>query len=132
VADSDWTKKNYEKKRLEMKTVEDKRSTKIEEAKKDTVTALDTLQSQEMIDQSSVDHNFGEEMKYDTDFKASATKPINIERLQQSIKSEVEKPVETKKKGNSSSYFSESYDSSDDSSDNFDKRDIQAKIKSDI
>ena len=55
--------------------MEEKRSKKIDDVKKETVTALDTLQSQEMIDHSSVDHNFGEEMKYDTDFKASATKP---------------------------------------------------------
>ena len=111
--------------------MEEKRSKKIDDVKRETVTALDTLQSQEMIDHSSVDHNFGEEMKYDTDFKASATKPIHIERLPQNIKSEVKIPVETKKKGNSSSYFSESYDSSDDS-DDFDKRDIKNKIKNDI
>jgi len=50
-------------------------------------------------------------MKYNTDFEASAVKPIHIERLPQNIKSEPVKPVDTKKKGNSSSYFSESYDS---------------------
>jgi hypothetical protein len=50
-------------------------------------------------------------MKYNTDFEASAVKPIHIERLPQNIQSEPVKPVDTKKKGNSSSYFSESYDS---------------------
>lgn len=64
-----------------------------------------------------------EEMKYDTDFKASATKPIHIERLPENKETEIK--IDTKKKDNSSSYFSESYDSSSSSeSDDFGKRDI--------